>query len=182
MTLLQILNQQEYTNPHLIIVMGVSGCGKSTVARNIAEQFFMDFVEADDFHSASNKQIMASGIALTDELREPWIDSICNHLVSLKAKNVNVVMSYSGLRKMQREKFRHLGFKTLFLFLNGNEILIRERLTSRKDHFFSPSLLSSQFRTLQCPLTDNETDVISIDITSNLETVLNNCYRELNQT
>lgn len=134
---------------NLIIVMGVSGCGKSSVAEAIAQQFNYEFVEADDFHPDENKEHMANGEALTDAMREPWIALLQGHLKQSARAGRNVVMSFSGLRRLHRAKIRDLPMKTLFIHLHGEQALISQRLNERAEHFMPSSLLDSQFATLE---------------------------------
>lgn len=147
-------------NHNLIIVMGVSGCGKSTVAQKLAKTFKGEFVEADDFHSEQNKKMMQNGISLTDALREPWINSLCAHIQD--SESSLIIMAYSGLRRRHRQRFRGLGYNTLFIWLNGSQVLIAERLRNRDGHFMSGALLDSQFESLELP--ENEIDIFEIDI------------------
>ena len=147
------------TQPYIIISMGVSGTGKSTLAQLIAETYKLDFLEADDFHSDENKAHMAAGKPLTDEMREPWIANICNTITS---KGKSCVLAYSGLRRAHRQKFRELGFKTLFLNLQGSKELIAERMNQRSDHFMPTSLLDSQFAAMDPP--EGEPDMVSVSI------------------
>jgi gluconokinase len=130
----------EMTQPYLIISMGVSGSGKSTLAKRLAEQFDLPFFEADDFHSAENKAHMAAGKPLTDAMREPWIAHMCD---TLKTTGKSCVLAYSGLRRAHRQRFRELGFKTLFLHLHGEKALIAERMQARANHFMPSSLLAN---------------------------------------
>ncbi len=148
--------------PILIICMGVSGSGKSTVAAKLARQLNYDFLEADDFHSPENKQHMAAGKALTDAMREPWINAMCERLKELGSEQHNCVLAYSGLRRAHRDRFRHLGFKVQFILLTGSKELIAKRMNARKTHFMPSSLLDSQFAAMEPPL--NEPDIASIAI------------------
>lgn len=148
--------------PVLIIVMGVSGCGKSTLAQQLADQYELCFVEADDFHSEQNKQKMAAGIALTDADRQPWIEHMCDFLQEKAEQHQHCVLAYSGLRKAHREAFRQLPFATIFLFLHGAADVILPRMQQRNGHFMPSALLESQYQSLQQP--DNEGDVKQIDI------------------
>ncbi len=152
----------DVNSPLLIICFGVSGCGKSTVAEFLANKFNLHYVEADDFHSEANKAHMAAGKPLTDEMREPWITSLSEHLSSKKQMNTHCVMANSCLRKAHRQRFRALGFNTIFIHLKGDKTLITERMQARSEHFMPTSLLDSQFLALEA--TDNETDVVDIDI------------------
>ncbi|HEY7774369.1 MAG TPA: gluconokinase [Marinagarivorans sp.] len=150
------------TQPYLIISMGVSGSGKSTVAQMLADKFDLPFLEADDFHSAENKAHMAAGKALTDEMREPWIANICD---TIKRDGKSCVLAYSGLRRAHRQKFRELGFKTLFLNLYGSKELIAQRMSERAGHFMPVSLLDSQFASMEPPQDEPDMVMVSIDAT-----------------
>lgn len=164
--------------PKLIVVMGVSGCGKSTIACALAEYYKYEFVEADDFHCEQNKQWMSSGRPLTDSMRAPWIDLLRSHLGRAAADNRSCVMSFSGLRREHRAQMRALPFDLRFLFLQGSKELIGERISARKGHFVGAALLDSQFAALQNPFDsqaqseDPEEDVISICIDQSLEEVI----------
>lgn len=148
--------------PVLVIVMGVSGCGKSTLAEFLAKQYQFEFLEADDFHSAINKAHMASGKPLTDDMRDPWIASLCEHLVQARSRGKSCVMAYSGLRRAHRQRFRTLGFSTLFLHMTGNKALIKQRLEARLGHFMHTDLLDSQFAAMEAAL--DEPDIVAVDI------------------
>lgn len=145
--------------PYLIISMGVSGSGKSTLAEQLAESLQLPFLEADDFHSDDNKAHMAAGKPLTDAMREPWINNICHHITS---KGQNCVLAYSGLRRAHRQRFRALGFKTLFIYLHGEKSLIAKRMNARNNHFMPTTLLDSQFAAMEPP--ENEPDMVILDI------------------
>ncbi len=155
------------TQPYLIISMGVSGSGKSTLAKRLAEQFDLPFLEADDFHSAENKAHMAAGKPLTDAMREPWITQLCD---TIKTNANSCVLAYSGLRRAHRQRFRELGFKTLFLHLHGEKSVIAERMQARSNHFMPSSLLDSQFAALEP--TDTEPDIILVDLAAPIPEIL----------
>ncbi len=153
--------------PELVIVMGVSGCGKSTVASALAKQLGYQFLEADDFHSAENRAHMASGKALTDAMREPWIDTMLNKLTELGQNNRSCVMSFSGLRAAHRARIRSAPMRVGTLHLEGDAELIEQRLQQRSDHFMPSSLLASQYRALESP--NQEVNTESIDINCSVE-------------
>jgi len=157
-------------SPVLIICMGVSGSGKSTVAAVLAQEFHLQFFEADDFHSTENQAQMAAGRALNDAMREPWINSICNSLMPEFQHGRNCILAYSGLRRAHRQHFRELGFKTLFLHLEGEKSVIAGRMVSRQGHFMPATMLDSQFADME-PAND-EPDVISLDIDNELPVLL----------
>ncbi len=155
--------------PTLIICFGVSGSGKTTLALYLAEQFQLNFVEADDFHSEENKAHMRSGLALTDKMREPWVNSLCDHLRAQGERGQSCVMANSGLRRAHRQRFRELGFQTLFLHLMAPKEVIRKRMETRSNHYMPPDLLDSQYNAFEMP--EGETDVFLLDVSESLPQV-----------
>ena len=164
-------------NPHpvLIICMGVCGSGKSSLAIELAETLALSFLEADDFHSVQNKTFMATGRALTEAMRAPWIDSLCSTLTNEHQQGQGCVLAYSGLKRDHRQRFRQLGFRTLFLYLKGDKHLIAGRLQKRSDHFAASGLLDSQFAEMQAP--DQEADVVTVSIDKQLPGVIANALQ-----
>jgi gluconokinase len=154
----------------LIVVMGVSGCGKTSVAQALADHFKIEFVEADDFHPLENIKHMANGLALNDTMREPWIALLQAHLKQSARAGRNCVMSFSGLRRLHRAKIRDLPFDSLFIHLEGDKQLITERMNARVNHFMPASLLDSQYLTLE-PGNKKEA-IVSIDIDQSLERII----------
>ncbi len=148
--------------PLLIVAMGVSGSGKSTVARALADRLALHYLEGDYYHSDEARSRMAKAIPLSEEMRAPWIKAICRDLKQLASKGENCVLAFSGLKKSHREPLRHTGFQVIFLFLEGEKAMIRQRIADRKGHFAPPQLLDSQFETLEPPL--DEADVLRLDI------------------
>jgi len=145
--------------PCLVVVMGVSGCGKSTLAEVIANKMQMLLLEADDFHTAEAKSKMAAGIALDDNIRLPWVERISDKLLSLATSKEDIVLAFSGLRRVHRDKLRQLPFRCIFLWLDVEQRVLQQRLAQRQGHFFAPELLSSQFKALQIPDVQQERDV-----------------------
>jgi gluconokinase len=158
--------------PKLIIVMGVSGCGKSTVGKQMALDLGYKFIEADDFHSAAAKQQMANSIPLTDVMREPWLKRLNQHLK--QEVLVDSVLAYSGLRRRHRQLFRELGFSTLFIHLTAEINIISQRMSQRVGHYMPESMLASQFSTMELP--DAEADMISLDVSSDLQHIIKRAY------
>lgn len=146
-------NPPDLTNsaPTIVIVMGVSGCGKSTVANALAASLGARFIDADDFHSERAKRLMADGVSLTDEQRVPWIARLCGEVKSLYDKNQSLVLACSLLRKAHRFTFYQLGIPLKLVYLKGDKALIAKRLAARQGHFFPASLLDKQFEDLQSP-------------------------------
>lgn len=146
----------------LVVVMGVSGSGKSTVGTLIAERLGVVYAEADDFHPAANVRKMAAGEPLDDEDRRPWLDSIAEWLAGRTAQGG--VVSCSALRRRYRDRLRReSGARLFFVHLDGSEELIAQRVAERKGHFMPRSLLRSQFETLE-PLEEDEPGAaVSVD-------------------
>jgi len=157
------LNQK----PVLVICMGVSGSGKSTLARKLSRRFKLAFFEADDYHGSINTAHMAAGLPLTDAMREPWINNLCQVLASEAERGIDCVLAYSGLRRNHRQRFRALGFRTLFLYLQGDKELIAARMHERNTHFMPVSLLDSQFEDME-PVAD-EPDIVIIKVDVEME-------------
>lgn len=172
----------EFRSPQkkLIIVMGVSGCGKSTVAKAIAEKLAYRFIEADDYHSEKNRQHMAQGKPLSNAMREPWIQSLCDDLTIATSQSRNCVMAFSGLQAQHRAKFDQLNFKRITLFLDGNPTLIQQRIEKRTSHYMPSSLLASQYKALQNP--ELETNTFKIDISANIDEVIEHALKIIQLT
>jgi len=153
--------------PILIMVTGVSGSGKSTLANALAKQFNFTFLEADDFHSKENKAHMASGKALTDEMRLPWVADMKSALEGYAKTNTHCSLAFSGLKRAHRKILEISCFDRIHFFLKGSAEDIAPRMEARKNHFMPTSLLQSQFDALESP--EHEPDVINLDISASLE-------------
>ena len=144
----------------IVLVMGVSGCGKSTIGAALAEALGADFLEADTFHSPSNIAKMKSGTPLEDADRWPWLDAIGTALDRLVMENRPVVLACSALKQSYRERLLPKGKRQgHVVFLKGDAALIGGRLSGRTGHYMPPTLLPSQFATLEVP-----SDAIIVDI------------------
>ncbi len=163
--------------PALIIVMGVSGSGKSTVAEALAEQLDFTYLDGDDFHSAEACQHMAAGKPLTDAMRVPWVDNICSALSTYALKGTSCTLAFSGLRKAHREQLRTAPFNILFIYLTGSKETILARMKSREDHFMPTSLLDSQFESMED--SETEQDVIQIDISPSPTEIISTCLKSI---
>ncbi len=131
-----------------VVVMGVAGCGKSTVAEAIHERLGYVYAEGDDFHPQANIDKMSAGIPLTDEDRWPWLKVINTWMVAREALDENTVVSSSALKRSYREVLAQ-NVPTFFVHLTGSQELIQQRLNERKGHFMPPALLPSQFAILR---------------------------------
>lgn len=158
----------------VIVVMGVSGCGKSTIGSALAERLSCPFLEGDDFHPRDNKVKMGDGIALNDNDRKGWFTAIRN---ALEKKSSLVVVSCSALKQKYRNFISELNRPVLYLHLVGNRSLLKERIENRSGHFFDSKLLDSQIETLEPP-SDDELAVI-IEISDTVENVVNSCIHGL---
>lgn len=160
----------------LILVMGVSGTGKSTIAKALAEQLNYIYIDADDFHSEQAKNMMADGKPINDEIRHAWITRILLFLADEHHNNARFVLAYSGLKKSQRQRFQQLETNLSGIFLQGEAAIIAQRLTARTEHFFSTTLLDSQFYALELPAENNtqksDENIILIDINQSIEDIL----------
>lgn len=148
--------------PLRLIVMGVSGCGKSTMASALGERLGLDMVDGDDLHLPESVAKMRSGIALQDADRWPWLDRIGHYLA--QAQEPGRVVACSALKRVYRDRIREQAGDVCFVFLDGDFDLIEQRMRQRVNHYMQPGLLDSQFRTLEKPQAD-ETDVIRLPIT-----------------
>ncbi|HKU44136.1 MAG TPA: gluconokinase [Polyangiales bacterium] len=144
----------------LLVLMGVSGSGKSTVGALLAGRLNWPYADADSFHSASNVAKMAAGEPLTDADRGPWLQSIRAWLDEHVAKGEPGVVTCSALKRKYREVLRRPGVR--FVYLRGTREQIEPRLIARRDHFFKPGMLDSQFAALEEPEPDE--DVITVPI------------------
>jgi gluconokinase len=151
-------------NTKLVVVMGVSGCGKSTVGRALAETLNAVFLDADDFHPDSNKQKMRAGLALTDDDRRPWLALLNEKLREFEATNESAVLACSALKAAHREALRTNIPQLIFVHLTGTHDEIAARLAKRNHEYMPASLLKSQFEALEPP-----TDALQIPVAWSLE-------------
>jgi gluconokinase len=144
-----------------LVVMGVSGSGKTTVGMSIAEALGIPFFDGDDLHSAEARAKMTAGIPLNDEDRAPWLDRIGRLLADSASHPAGVVVACSALRRAYRDRLRAAAGPSLrFLFLKGDKALMRSRVALRKGHYMPASLVDSQFATLESP--EGESDVVTL--------------------
>lgn len=144
-----------------VVVMGVSGVGKSTTAQLIADTLGWPLAEADDFHPPANIDKMSAGLPLTDADRAPWLGAIRDWISERSAAGVSVVVTCSALKRSYRDVLREADARVRFVFLHTAEQVVRDRLSKRSGHFMPTTLLGSQFADLQ-PLAPDE-DGVSID-------------------
>jgi gluconokinase len=149
--------------PAVVIVMGVSGSGKSTVGTLLALRLRWEFEDADWFHPASNVDKMHAGIALTDEDRWPWLDAIAAWIDDTRRAGRHGVIACSALKRSYRDVL--IGDRTdvRLVYLRGDETLIARRIATRHEHFMPRSLLHSQFDALEEPGPDESPVIVSIE-------------------
>lgn len=146
----------------VIVVMGVSGSGKTTVGRRLAERLGWPFLEGDALHPEANVEKMARGEPLTDEDRRPWLARIAGVIEAQVDEGQPAVIACSALKRRYRERLRQAGEKVVFVHLAGDFELIRQRMEARENHFMGAEMLRSQFEALERPA-DDEAIVVSVD-------------------
>ncbi|MFG2698629.1 gluconokinase [Kitasatospora sp. NPDC051984] len=156
---LSVENQQ----PPVIVVMGVSGVGKTTVARLLAHRLGLPYAEADDFHPAANIAKMSAGIPLDDQDRQPWLRALGTWLGERAAAGTGGVVTCSALKRAYRDTLRAACPEAQFLHLTGSHALVGDRLAHRTGHFMPTSLLDSQYATLEPLQADERGTVLDVD-------------------
>ena len=137
--------------PATLVVMGVSGCGKSVIGAALARRLGWRFLEGDTLHASASVAKMAAGTPLSDEDRREWLLRLQQNITSARADNLPLVLSCSALKRCYRDVLRGGDAKLVLLYLDGDAALIATRLQQRVDHFMPPSLLTSQLRDLEPP-------------------------------
>ena len=154
-------NAPQDTKSIPIVVMGVAGSGKSSVGEALAKHLGVPFRDADEFHPKANIAKMSAGIPLTDEDRWPWLDAIGK---ALAESDGSLIVACSALRRIYRDRLtRAAGRPVIFLWLDGSKATIAARMKRRKHHFMPPSLLDSQFATLEPPGPDELAVRVSVE-------------------
>lgn len=157
------------------IVMGVSGCGKTSVGEGLSRSTGIRFIDGDALHPKANVDKMSAGIPLTDEDRWPWLELIGREFAKGPAP---LIIGCSALRRIYRDMIRHhAGAMVSFIHLTGTREIIASRMQARQDHFMPPVLLDSQFATLEPPAADELS--LSIDIDQPLEAIIAQAARHL---
>jgi len=160
-----------------LIVMGVSGSGKSTFAEALGERLGWRFVYGDSFHPASNVEKMKAGHPLTDEDRWPWLNAIADEIERVCRSGQHVIIACSALKHTYRDVLLRGRDDVRFVFLKGTKELIAERLAQRKGHFMPAGLLKSQFDTLEPPEAGEH--VITVSIDESVEAIVDGVVRQL---
>jgi gluconokinase len=157
----------------VIVVMGVTGSGKTTIGDLLARRLGWEFADADDFHSPANKERMHKGIPLSDADRLPWLATIHDQIAKWLALKQNVVLACSALKQSYRQLL-WTGPEVQFVYLKGSYELIAERLRARKGHFADEHILAGQFADLEEP-----SDAVTVDIGASPEEIVDEICRRL---
>jgi gluconokinase len=162
--------------PAHLVVMGVSGVGKTTVAKLLAERIGYEFAEGDDFHPPENVEKMSSGIPLDDEDRQPWLRALADWTRRKRAAGSSTVVTCSALRRRYRDVLREGAPDTYFVHLVGSQSMLLDRMGKRQ-HFMPPALLQSQFDALE-PLEPDEEGVV-VEVTDPPERIVDKVVDDL---
>ena len=158
---------QQLHTPHVVVVMGVAGTGKTTIGPLLAARLGVPYAEGDDFHPPANIAKMTAGTPLTDEDRWPWLDAIGGWAHG--RAGLGGVVSSSALKRSYRDRLRAAAPGVVFVHLTGSRELIEDRMSHRAGHFMPTALLDSQFATLQ-PLEPDEAGV-AVDVAGSPEEI-----------
>jgi gluconokinase len=161
----------------VIILMGVSGAGKTRIGKRLAAELGWSFYEGDDYHPRSNVEKMSQGIALTDADRAPWLDALHELIGELLAHDESAVLACSALKRAYRERLSHGHDGVRIVYLHGSYELIRQRLKERRGHFMKADLLASQFEALEAP--DASEGVLTVDGSQRPQRIVEAIKREL---
>jgi gluconokinase len=160
----------------VIVIMGVSGSGKTTVGKLIAQRIHFPFVDGDDLHSKANKEKMRAGLPLTDADRLPWLETLSDMISRWLAGRERIVLACSALEESYRRVLIKDPASTPIIFLKGSFELITKRLAQRKGHFFNRDLLPSQFAILEEPK-----DAIILDASETPDAIVKQACQRLRQ-
>ncbi|CAO3438145.1 gluconokinase [Azospirillum endophyticum] len=149
--------------PPIVVVMGVAGCGKSSVGQTLALALGLGFVEGDAHHPPTNIAKMSSGIPLTDEDREGWLGTLAGFIAEADREGRGLVVACSALKRRYRDRLRGGAKRVIFLHLHGDKALIVSRMGGRTAHFMPTALVDSQFADLEMPGADEA--VLSYEVT-----------------
>lgn len=153
---------------HRVVVMGVSGSGKSTVGETVGERLGVMYIDGDDYHPQANIDKMSRGEALDDNDRQGWLDTLADIIGQHRDNHQSLLIGCSALKKSYRDRLRAHDPELMFLFLDGSFDVIRQRMEQR-NHFFSPDMLKTQFATLEPP---DRSEAIRVDIDGEWQAVV----------
>lgn len=159
-----------------LIVMGVSGCGKSTIGKSLAEDLGWPFYDGDDFHPAENVAKMSQGIPLTDADRAGWLAALARLIRGSLQKGQSGVLACSALKQKYRDELTVDPNQVKFIYLKGDYALIKARMEARPGHYMKPGMLDSQFAALEEP-----TDALTVDIHQTPQEILDFIKNQLGQ-
>lgn len=165
------------STPHVVVVMGVAGTGKTTIGPLLAARLGVPYAEGDDFHPQANIAKMSAGTPLDDDDRWPWLDAI--GAWAHERAGLGGVVSCSALKRSYRDRLRAEAPGVVFVHLSGDRALIEDRMTHRQGHFMPTALLDSQFATLQ-PLGSDEAGV-AVDVTGSPEEITERAAKALSE-
>jgi gluconokinase len=158
----------------IVVLMGVCGCGKSTVGTMLAAALRWPFLDADDFHPPANVAKMRSGIPLSDDDRWPWLDRLAAEMSSIDSRGEHAVLACSALKQVYRDRLATAG-DVRFVYLKGDAATIEPRLAARAGHYMPAALLASQLATLEEP-----SDAVVVDIREPVDAQAAAIVRRLN--
>ena len=161
----------------IVIVMGVTGVGKTSVGQLVAQRAGWPFYDADAFHSTANVEKMRAGIPLTDDDRWPWLDKLNAVLRDVEAKGASAVLACSALKQRYRDRLEQGLTDVRWIYLHASVDLIKSRLEARKGHYMNPALLQSQFDALEPPR-----ESVSIDVDAELDILAERAWTALHAT
>ncbi len=164
--------------PRLIIVMGVSGSGKSTIGEKLAEKYGVTFIDGDHLHPAENVEKMRGGTPLTDDDRWPWLQRIAETMRETANRDGIAISGCSALKRAYRDFLRSAaGEPVRFVHLSGSKQVIAARQANRPGHFMPAGLLDSQFATLELPTADEQ--VISVSVEDPVDQIVSDVFAAL---
>ncbi len=170
----------DHSAPRILVVMGVSGSGKTEVGRALAAALGARFFDADGFHPPENIAKMSAGTPLTDADREPWFERLAADVIRPCAPGETRVLACSALKRAYRDRLRAAKPGAVrFIHLAGDFQTIHDRMIARTDHFMRADMLRSQFATLEDPAATGETGVITVDIKPPVPEIVKAALRKL---
>jgi len=161
----------------IVILMGVSGVGKTTIGQILSDKLGWPLSDADEFHSPASIEKMRNGIPLDDADRWPWLDRMNAMLVEKEGRGESVLLACSALKQVYRDRLAKGTADLRWIYLKGNSDLIRERLEERKRHYMKAGLLESQFATLEEP-----GNALGVDVNDTPEAIADSILRQLQAT
>ena len=159
---------------HFVVIMGVSGSGKTTVGQALASKLGWDFYDADDFHPLENIAKMENGIPLSDSDRVPWLAALHHLIESCLEQNQPGILACSALKERYRQRLMDRNDGVQLVYLKGSYELLWSRMSARKDHFMKPEMLKSQFEALEEPV-----DALTVDVSRSVDEIVQEILRQM---